>query len=86
VGGQDRLFRESVRVPGRPSTVAWANRHVRLALEMAAQEAAERRALEGELALLEQAWREAEEIAAIADSLLMPRWIEEYVQRHSLSS
>lgn len=45
---------------------------IRLALEMAANEAAERAALEGELALLEQAWREAEEIAAIADDLLLP--------------
>jgi hypothetical protein len=36
---------------------------------MALQEEAERRALEGELAALEAAWREAEEIASIADSL-----------------
>jgi hypothetical protein len=42
----------------------------RLALEMAANEDAERRAMEGELALLEAAWREAEELAAISDSLL----------------
>ena len=41
----------------------------RLALEMAMHEEAERRALEGELALLAEAWREAEEIAAIADGL-----------------
>ncbi|AHG88004.1 hypothetical protein J421_0467 [Gemmatirosa kalamazoonensis] len=41
----------------------------RLALEMAANEDVERRALEGELAELEAAWREAEEIAAIADQL-----------------
>src|SRR5207237_413052 len=41
----------------------------RLALEMAANEDVERRALEGELAELEAAWREAEEIAAIADAL-----------------
>lgn len=40
-----------------------------LALEMALHEDAERRALHGELELLEAAWREAEEIAAIADSL-----------------
>ena len=40
-----------------------------LALEMAANEETERRALEGELAELERAWREAEEIAAIADGL-----------------
>jgi hypothetical protein len=42
----------------------------RLALEMAANEDAERGALMGELAQLEEAWREAEEIAAIADHLL----------------
>src|ERR687886_2167147 len=42
----------------------------RLALEMALNEESEYRALEGELAQLEQAWRDAEEIAAIADSLL----------------
>ena len=40
-----------------------------LALEMALQEDAERRALEGELAALRAAWREAEEIARIADAL-----------------
>jgi hypothetical protein len=41
----------------------------RLALEMAANEDAERMALEGELAELEETWREAESIAAIADAL-----------------
>ncbi|HEX8674632.1 MAG TPA: hypothetical protein VF710_22215, partial [Longimicrobium sp.] len=40
-----------------------------LALEMALHEEQERRALEGELHALEAAWREAEEIAAIADGL-----------------
>ena len=45
---------------------------VRLALEMAAHEEQERRALEGELAILEAAWREAEEVAHIADNLLTP--------------
>ena len=42
----------------------------RLAIEMALQEDAERRAMEGELADLERAWQQAEEIAAIADNLL----------------
>ncbi len=45
---------------------------LRLALEMAAHEDAERVALEGELAWLETAWREAEEVAAIADELTLP--------------
>ncbi|HEV3050175.1 MAG TPA: hypothetical protein VGX50_07700, partial [Longimicrobium sp.] len=40
-----------------------------LALEMALHEETERRALQGELAMLEAMWREAEEIAAIADRL-----------------
>ena len=38
---------------------------------MAVHEEQERRALEGELAELEAAWQEAEEIAAIADTLLV---------------
>lgn len=42
----------------------------RLALEMAAHEESERRALEGELMALEDAWREADEIATIADALI----------------
>ncbi|HEX6535329.1 MAG TPA: hypothetical protein VF041_12100 [Gemmatimonadaceae bacterium] len=41
----------------------------RLALEMAANEDSERRAVEGELEALRDAWREAEEIAAIADAM-----------------
>ena len=40
-----------------------------LALEMALNEESERRALEGELALLEAAWRDAETIASVADSI-----------------
>jgi hypothetical protein len=54
---------------------------IRLALEMAAHEQAEQRALEGELHVLEQAWKEAEEIAAIADSLLLPAPINEMLHR-----
>lgn len=44
----------------------------RLALEMALHEEQERRALEGELRGLALAWQEAEEVAAIADDLLLP--------------
>jgi hypothetical protein len=39
------------------------------ALEMALHEETERRAMEGELAALEEMWRQAEEIASIADRL-----------------
>jgi len=59
---------------------------IRLALEMAANEDAERIALEGELSWLEGAWREAEEIAAIADELTLPERVrirfEELRARH----
>ena len=51
----------------------------RLALEMALHEEQERRALEGELWRLEQAWREAEEIAAISDDLLLPEGVVDFV-------
>ena len=44
---------------------------VRLALEMAAHEDSERRALEGELSILEEAWLQAEEIAAISDDMFV---------------
>jgi hypothetical protein len=46
-------------------------KEVRLALEMAAHDEQERRALEGELALLEAAWRDAEEVAKIADDMFV---------------
>ena len=46
-----------------------ADRVDRLALEMAAHEDDERAALDAELGALAAAWREAEEIAAIADAL-----------------
>ncbi|GJG87650.1 hypothetical protein tb265_28310 [Gemmatimonadetes bacterium T265] len=49
----------------------------RLALEIVLHEEAERRALDGELAELDRAWRDAEEIAAIADNLALPRDVED---------
>lgn len=61
------------RVPVSLARMPLANR---LAIEMAVNEENERIALEGELALLELAWKEAEEIAAIADSLAIPREVE----------
>ncbi|WP_419948173.1 hypothetical protein [Candidatus Palauibacter sp.] len=66
-----------------PGWVRKMSRPTRLALEMALHEEQERRALEGELAQLEQAWREAEEIAAIADSLLLPEHTDDFLDRHS---
>ncbi len=51
-------------IPGRPAADVAA-----LAMEMALHEESERRALDEELTTLKAAWREAEEIARIADSL-----------------
>ncbi|MDT8340634.1 MAG: hypothetical protein RQ751_03900 [Longimicrobiales bacterium] len=61
--------------------VAKLDRPARLALEMALHEEAERRALEGELWQLEQRWKEAEEIAAIADGLLLPEGADDFLER-----
>lgn len=49
---------------------------IRFAMEMAAHEDAERRAMEGELAELERHWREAESLAAIADALPLSPAVE----------
>ena len=84
---------------GPESYLAWAARNPMsfwkrrpefwLGIEMALNEENERHALETELAHLEQAWKEAEEIAAIADGLTLPREVEDRLsklQSRSLSS
>ena len=70
-GDPRRCFSYAADISGQGShRLSDLDAGVRLALEMAAHEDTERRALEGELAALEAAWREAEEIAAISDNLL----------------
>ena len=76
----ERLFRVAPRLVGQ-TRLTRMSAETRLALEMAAHEETERRAMEGELALLESAWREAEEIAAIADRLFIPKSIEDWIKR-----
>jgi hypothetical protein len=66
---------------GRAVSLKTLNTPQRLALEMALHEEQERRALEGELKLLELRWKQAEEIAAIADSLTVPDSVEEQFAR-----
>lgn len=39
-------------------------------------------ALQGELRGLEAAWRQAEEIAAISDSLLLPEGADDFLEKH----
>ena len=54
----------------------------KLALEMSLHEEQERRALEGELWLLEWAWEEAEEIADISGNLLLPTQTGDFIEKH----
>jgi hypothetical protein len=61
------------KIPGALHTLDIRDR---LALEMALHEETERRAMEGELQLLETAWREAEEIAKIADNMFTTAQVE----------
>ncbi|MDT8369787.1 MAG: hypothetical protein RQ745_11305 [Longimicrobiales bacterium] len=68
---------------GVPGYVNKMPRPTKLALEMALHEEQERRALEGELWILEKAWAEAEEIAAIADDLLLPEGTEAFLAEHA---
>ena len=72
-GGADRYLTWVARNP--PST--FRSQPHWLGVEMAVNEENERHALESELALLEEAWRDAEEIAAIADRLALPRAVED---------
>ena len=72
-------FRDKKGVPGYINKMP---RPTKLALEMALHEEQERRALEGELWLLEQAWREAEEIAEISDNLFLPEGTEDFIREH----
>src|SRR5207237_950349 len=86
------LFRNHARLPlhlgargftsGGNAPLGALPSEVRLALEMAAHEESERRALDGELALLAAAWREAEEIAGIADDLLMPEAVGAWLEKN----
>lgn len=54
---------------------------MRLALEMSMHEDDERRAMEGELKELEERWRDADEIARIADAMFVPDRVEHEVER-----
>ena len=67
---------------GRSRSIRSMPKSTRLALEMALHEEQERRALEGELWILEQAWKEAEEIAAISDRLLLPAGTDAFFERY----
>jgi hypothetical protein len=87
----EQLFNKAARMIIERDASVWRTGHegalnnlpaaARLALEMAAHEETERRALEGELHILEAAWREAEEIAHIADDMFLPASVDEDLAR-----
>ena len=72
-GGPDRYLSWAARNP--PSR--FRSQPLWLGVEMAVNEENERHALEEELVFLESAWKDAEEIAAIADHLTVPREVED---------
>ena len=90
LGGYQKQIADAVRdieeCGGAEPYLAWVARyhktttfmrHQWLGVEMAVNEENERRSLEDELSVLEAAWKEAEEIAAISDHLLLPRGVED---------
>lgn len=73
LGSPDAVTREMTRAGMRLDYLFDGDRRTQaVALEIALNEDAERRLLEMELAELEARWKQEEEIAAIADSLLTP--------------
>jgi hypothetical protein len=68
--------------PKKHGLVQRLPKDMKLALEMALHEEQERLALAGELVDLELQWQAAEEIAAIADNMFVPKEHEEFIARH----
>lgn len=62
------------------SKIVTLHAEVRLALEMALHEEEERRALAGELSVLEWVWRHEEMLADLADGLGLPQGLEERLE------
>ena len=92
----ERYFAQTARKARDTSSEPWTARRgetklatiapaMLLSLEMAANEEIERRALEGELARLEDEWRDAEEIAAIADNMFVPDTVQQWIDERRRS-
>ncbi len=86
-GVADEVRRQTERDSGavfkkKPGLINRLPKPTKLAIEMAVHEEQERRALAGELLTLEAAWREAEEIAQIADDMFVPEETREFIERH----
>jgi hypothetical protein len=81
--GPDRLLQFAAARGAGEQGILGLGYEQRLSLEMAVHEDTERRALEGELAELETAWRDAERVAGIADNLFLPEAITSWLRRHA---
>jgi len=81
VVGSQRGWRPLTKVSADQALVRTMPAPVRLALEMSLHEEDERRALEGELWMLEDRWREAEEVAAISDDMFLPTGVNTMLDR-----
>lgn len=74
-GKADKLVKQTRR-GAKPMALQSLPGATRITLEMALHEEQERRAVQGELLILEAAWKEAEEIASIADNMFVPEEAE----------
>ncbi|MGI8507856.1 MAG: hypothetical protein ACR2MQ_00865 [Gemmatimonadaceae bacterium] len=87
--GPDKLLAHAAAFASKPhswnamaqGTLGSLPSELRLALEMVTHEDDERRALEGELAQLEQRWKEAEEVADISDNMFVPSSVTDWIRR-----
>jgi hypothetical protein len=86
-GGPDPYLHSVIRRPAHlwtdeKATIGKLAVPTKLALEMALHEEQERSALEGELKALELAWKAAEEVAGIADDLLLTEETQAFLARY----
>jgi hypothetical protein len=69
------------RLGDQPRAITTLSAIERLSFEMALAERDEQKLLAGELMGLATAWHEAQEIAAIADNLLLPESVTAWLRR-----
>ena len=73
---KDPVTGERIPAGASSDTLGVQGAEVAMAVEMAVNEENERHALESELEFLEEAWKDAEEIASISDRLVLPADLE----------
>jgi hypothetical protein len=86
LGGEPWALGKRRGPPIDRGALPYLGREERLALEMAVHEEEERRFLEEEVGPLEAAWRDAEEVAKIADDLLTPQSTHDFIAKRRKST